>query len=329
MNWSEIILSLIINLAVTAFGYLLVPVLYCIKGDSLTPKQIKKIIIINAACVWILCWFIQYYYTGEAKASGAVFLWSWVGFIIMKKRLCESCIQNNSHQTKTEPTFVNKDTSSPSHPQNEQPQRAYVYATAANGINVRIPADKYDEWKKEQDRIRRGEKVETDPETVERLAALMKGETTESPTAQNQITPQDCYNEKDQKIMNILTSKRIAAVISIFLCVVLYFLLLANVFTKKIDTFTVYTQEGLDVIHGNSMCQTNKWDGLDYEYSLDKTKPIIVTTAYDCTAHSWCTLCAEEMKKITITEKDYITPLLISLPISALTFAILTVKKKP
>lgn len=59
-------------------------------------------------------------------------------------------------------------------------QQAYVYDTAANGIEVRIPLDQYENWKAAQDRIRRGEKSVVNPETVKQLAALMKGETTSS-----------------------------------------------------------------------------------------------------------------------------------------------------
>ena len=57
-----------------------------------------------------------------------------------------------------------------------QTQKAYVYATAANGLEVRIPKDRYPEWKAEQDRIRNGEKVEVDQQMVKRLVSLMRGE---------------------------------------------------------------------------------------------------------------------------------------------------------
>ena len=53
--------------------------------------------------------------------------------------------------------------------------KEYIYATAANGIEVRIPKDKYPAWKATQDRIRAGEKVEPDPEIVKQLRFLMTG----------------------------------------------------------------------------------------------------------------------------------------------------------
>jgi hypothetical protein len=53
--------------------------------------------------------------------------------------------------------------------------KEYIYATAANGIEVRIPKDKYPAWKATQDKIRAGEKVEPDPEIVKQLRSLMTG----------------------------------------------------------------------------------------------------------------------------------------------------------
>lgn len=318
MNWTEIILSLIINLAATVVLYLLVPVIYCIKNVHLTEKEIKKIIIINAVCVWILCTILQFCFVGESKASGAVLLWSWVGYKIMERRLCLTNIPKKAQIPKTDsPSSKQENLSNNDDIATTQSQRSYIYATAANGINVRIPAEKYDEWKEEQDNIRRGKKVETDPETVERLAALMKGETTESPTAQNPSTPQDCYNEKEQKIMNILTSKRIAAVIAIVLCITLYFALMTTAFTTKRDTYICYTTKTGECFHS----ATCKYLNTAYE-----------TTVYEASKEykvcKYCNPCIEDYKT-TFTSRDYITPLLISLPISALTFVILTYKKKP
>lgn len=52
---------------------------------------------------------------------------------------------------------------------------SYVYAEAANGLMVRIPKDKYPQWKETQDRIRAGEKIEPNPEIVARLRSLISG----------------------------------------------------------------------------------------------------------------------------------------------------------
>ena len=51
-------------------------------------------------------------------------------------------------------------------------EKKYIYATAANGLEVRIPADKYPQWKAEQDKIRSGQSKE-DRQMVKQLASLM------------------------------------------------------------------------------------------------------------------------------------------------------------
>lgn len=51
-------------------------------------------------------------------------------------------------------------------------KKTYIYATAANGLEVRIPADKYPQWKKAQDEIRAG-KRKSNQQTAEQLRSLM------------------------------------------------------------------------------------------------------------------------------------------------------------
>ena len=53
--------------------------------------------------------------------------------------------------------------------------KKYIYATAANGMEVRIPADRYPQWKKAQDAQRQG-KGQLDPQIAERLRSLMENE---------------------------------------------------------------------------------------------------------------------------------------------------------
>ncbi len=55
----------------------------------------------------------------------------------------------------------------------EKPKQ-FIYDTAANGLTVRIPADKYEVWRAEQDKIRAGTS-QADPQTVARLRSLMGG----------------------------------------------------------------------------------------------------------------------------------------------------------
>lgn len=81
MDWGEIILTLVLDLILTVFVYLLVPVIFCIRKKPMTQKQIKTVVIINGICVCLLCGIIA------GKVTGAVFLWSWVAKKIMEKRL--------------------------------------------------------------------------------------------------------------------------------------------------------------------------------------------------------------------------------------------------
>lgn len=81
MNWGEIILSLFLDLILTVFFYLFVPVVFCIRKKPMTQKQIKKVIIINGVCVCLLCGIIA------GRVTAAVFLWSWVGKKIMERVL--------------------------------------------------------------------------------------------------------------------------------------------------------------------------------------------------------------------------------------------------
>ena len=218
---------------------------------------------------------------------------------------------------------------------NDNQNRTYVYAEAANGLTVRVPLDRYDEWKETQDRIRRGEKVEPDPEMVKRLTDFMKGEDTpnsaESAPHQHPAPAPASTNDttrKAQKIMSFITSKRIAAVFSILLCITLYFGLLETVFTKKIETFIVYTQEGSDILHGNRLCESDREIDFDiYEYSMDFNKPIIKTTIFENPDKSVCK-CHAIAEETTLEHKNYIAPLVISLTISGIVFCILIYKKK-
>lgn len=86
----EFVLSLVISIFITAFAYLIVPVIFCIIGyrsyRSYSIKTIRKIVIINGACVWLIFQIIRLS-AGDTGTSSAVFLWSAVAYWIMKKIL--------------------------------------------------------------------------------------------------------------------------------------------------------------------------------------------------------------------------------------------------
>ena len=52
-------------------------------------------------------------------------------------------------------------------------QRKFIYATAANGLTVRIPAENFEQWQRAQDEIRAG-KLQADPQMTEQLRSLME-----------------------------------------------------------------------------------------------------------------------------------------------------------
>ena len=244
MNWGEIIKTLFLDLIITVFGYLLVPIIFCIRDYPLYEREIKKIITINAVCVCIVFTIIQSC-LGNVRPSGAVFLWSWVGYIIMKKRLYTRYYEK---ETKITPKTQNT-------PSNEQP-------------NI---------------------------------------------IANNNDTP----ISPKEKITNAIASKRIAAVLSILLCVILYLSFLTTVFTNKRDTYICYTTKTGECFH-SAICQ----------YA---SKTAYETTVYEaCRDYkpcSYCNPCAEQYKT-TITERNFIIPFFISAPISAVVFLLMTYKRR-
>lgn len=120
---------------------------------------------------------------------------------------------------------------------------------------------------------------------------------------------------EENKTMNIFTSKRIAAVISILLCVTLY-LSFITVFTTKRDTYICYTTKTGECFHSATCRYLNTaYETTVYEASQEYKK---------C---KYCNPCVEQYKT-TLTERNYIRPILISVPISAIVFALLAFKKK-
>ena len=58
-----------------------------------------------------------------------------------------------------------------------QKKQAYIYDTAYNGLTVRIPADKYEQWKARQEEYRSGKRQpKADQELAEKLRKRILGE---------------------------------------------------------------------------------------------------------------------------------------------------------
>lgn len=117
--------------------------------------------------------------------------------------------------------------------------------------------------------------------------------------------------------MKEYTLKRIAAVISILLCITLYLTFLTTVFTNKRDTYICYTTKTGECFHSATCRYISKsaYETTVYEAS-SKYRPC-----------NYCNPCVERYET-TITERNYIIPAVISVPISTAVFLLLTYKKK-
>lgn len=75
--------TFLLNLALTAAAYLCVPTIIAFRGKKRTAKQIKRIVIINGAIVWLIFAIIRA--ENNIQGSGAsVFLWSAVAYWLLK-----------------------------------------------------------------------------------------------------------------------------------------------------------------------------------------------------------------------------------------------------
>jgi hypothetical protein len=117
--------------------------------------------------------------------------------------------------------------------------------------------------------------------------------------------------ENPQTSTGVLTNKKIAAVISIILCICIYFLLLSNCFTTKVDTYVCYIAD--NKIH-------------DINCPRLTGKQVVESTVHNC--YKTYPLCGCDFtNQATVTQKYYILPLLISAPISFGIYVLLTGKK--
>ena len=165
-----------------------------------------------------------------------------------------------------------------------------------------------------------------------RLQALQKGELAQQqqkqePKKQTQ-TPLTATTKSEKiieklkhmdffKNINITNSKRIAAVVSIVLCAILYLSFLTMAFTNERDTYICYTTKTGSCYHA--------------DYCRYISMSAYETTVYEASKEyrpcSFCNPCVERCKT-TITVRNYTTPILISAPISIAVYLLLIRKKK-
>ena len=89
---------MLLDLILTLFGFLLVPVIV-VMGTKKYPKaKLKKIAIINGVVVWLL-FSIIIINAGGTGAGASGILWSFVGYWLMKKKCLEEVEETEENQT--------------------------------------------------------------------------------------------------------------------------------------------------------------------------------------------------------------------------------------
>lgn len=119
-----------------------------------------------------------------------------------------------------------------------------------------------------------------------------------------------------RKEYTMLMSKRVAVIVSLLLCAVLYLSFLFAFSTTR-DTYICYTTKTGECFH-SSICR----------YASNSAYE---TTVYEaCRNYKPCNYCnpCVEKYKTTVTVRDYITPIVISIPTSTVVFILLTIGKK-
>jgi DNA-directed RNA polymerase subunit RPC12/RpoP len=82
-----------INLSITVLAYFAVPFIMLYKGKTYSLKKIKRIVIINGICVFLLFFLFHLVFrltlnTNTNANPTAAFLWSMIAYKILKKSLC-------------------------------------------------------------------------------------------------------------------------------------------------------------------------------------------------------------------------------------------------
>ena len=113
-------------------------------------------------------------------------------------------------------------------------------------------------------------------------------------------------------------SKRIAAVISLLLCVMLYLSFL-TAFSEILDTYVCYVEKDGKAFHTDT-CMFLGEDA--YESTVHEAQKKFDSCKF-CHSNIY-----DERYKVTITARNYVTPIVISVPISLAVYALLTIGNK-
>ncbi len=129
-------LTLFLDLLFTAVAYLLVPIIFCIRRKKLVLSKIKKIVIINGLCVWLMFFVLKYHlYKVDDIRIIPVLLWSNVAFWLLKKYLLKVEVYKPMF---SEPPTQNEKMSLS--PENEEPKKYGNYNVS--GSDLRLETEK-------------------------------------------------------------------------------------------------------------------------------------------------------------------------------------------
>lgn len=159
-------MDLMASLMITAIVYLFVPVILLIApitDRTWSLSTIKKIVIINGVCCWLLFSIVSIEAGGNG-AGPAVFFWSWVAYKMLKKKLVTT--------TKKD---TNKDTSFSISSENETPVRYGKLAISGDDVRLEVnrSEEKADDTCDDVEKLRR----EIDHVLAEQYQAAARGDT--------------------------------------------------------------------------------------------------------------------------------------------------------
>ena len=119
--------------------------------------------------------------------------------------------------------------------------------------------------------------------------------------------------------VNTLQSQKVAIVISVLICAALYLSFLTLAFTEKTERYT-------------SICYTTKTGTHFHSHYCQYLNTAYETTVYEASKKykpcAYCSPYGGTKMSITITERNYLAPALISIPISVVIYISLTNRKK-
>ena len=103
-------IMLLLDLALTICIYLFVPILLLIMQKKYSRKVLKRIVIINGICGYII-FMVLFAIIGSSDIPNvpAAFFWSYIGYAILKRR----CITDNDYYKEDVPNHITNSNNAP------------------------------------------------------------------------------------------------------------------------------------------------------------------------------------------------------------------------